>query len=133
MFVIGYGVPMSAYMLLVPGLLLLQILFTMGLILYGSALNVMLRDIGHLIPVLLLLWQFATPIIYPLESVPERFRSLYLLNPMAILIDSYKRVLLQGLEPQWKYLLVAFASSTVLLISGYWFFKRAERGFADII
>jgi ABC-type polysaccharide/polyol phosphate export permease len=76
---------------------------------------------------------FASPVAYPLESVPERLRTLYLLNPMAGLIDSYRRVLLHGTLPDFGYLGVAASVSLVLVCLAYLLFKRAERTFADVI
>lgn len=128
-----YAVPLNVYMLLIPLLIAIQLLFTVGIVLAGSAANVLLRDIGHLVPLVLVVWQFATPIVYPLELVPERWQPLYLLNPMAILVASYKRILLLGEAPQWRFVAIAFGISLVTLAGGYWVFKRAERTFADVV
>lgn len=128
-----FGVAITGWLLLIPILLLVQVVFTIGLLFYASALNVMLRDVGHLVPPLLLIGQFAAPIIYPVELVPEAIRPLYLLNPMAALIDSYRRLLLHGTSPAWGYVLIAAIISVALLASGYAFFKRADRDFADVI
>jgi lipopolysaccharide transport system permease protein len=133
LFTLGYGYRFPVTALWVIVLVVLQLLFTLGLALFGSALNVLFRDIGHLVGPVLVVWQFATPIVYPVEAVPENLRSLYFLNPMAALIDSYKRVLLLELQPRWGPLLVTLALSIVLLAAGYWFFSRAERVFADVV
>jgi lipopolysaccharide transport system permease protein len=128
-----YGVPLHATVVWVPVLLLLQITFTLAVILVTSAVQVRFRDIGHAMPLLVQLWMFASPVAYPLESVPERLRTLYLLNPMAGLIDSYRRVLLHGTLPDFGYLGVAASVSLVLVCLAYLLFKRAERTFADVI
>jgi lipopolysaccharide transport system permease protein len=128
-----YGVPLHATVVWVPVLLLLQITFTLAVILVTSAVQVRFRDIGHAMPLLVQLWMFASPVAYPLESVPERLRTIYLLNPMAGLIDSYRRVLLHGTLPDFGYLAVAASVSLVLVCLAYLLFKRAERTFADVI
>jgi ABC-type polysaccharide/polyol phosphate export permease len=128
-----YGVPLHATVVWVPVLLLLQITFTLAVILVTSAVQVRFRDIGHAMPLLVQLWMFASPVAYPLESVPERLRTIYLLNPMAGLIDSYRRVLLHGTLPDFGYLGVAASVSLVLVCLAYLLFKRAERTFADVI
>lgn len=114
-------------------LILLQILLTTAIVLLGSALLVFFRDVRFVVPLLTQIWMYATPIIYPASLVPERWRSLYFLNPMAGIIDSYRRVLLTGQPPQGPALLSATLITSVLLILGYWFFKRSEPVFADLI
>ena len=77
---------------------------------------------------------FATPILYPLSVVPESGRGLYLTaNPMAVVIDAYRRVLLQAQPPDLPHLATAGMISLVLLLLGYRYFKRLEREFADIV
>lgn len=128
-----YAVPLNVYMLLVPILICIQVLFTMGLVLACSGANVLLRDVGHLVPLVLVLWQFATPIIYPLAMVPAKWQALYLLNPMALLVASHKQILLEGTAPAWGFVATAFAMSLLSLWAGYWLFKRTERVFVDVI
>lgn len=128
-----YSVPLNVYILLIPVLVSIQVLLTLGLVLAGSAANVLLRDIGHLVPLVLVLWQFATPVIYPLSLVPAKWQPLYLLNPMALLVTLYKQILLEGTAPEWRLMVVALAISLLCLLAGYWLFKRAERVFVDVI
>jgi lipopolysaccharide transport system permease protein len=78
-------------------------------------------------------WLYASPIIYPLTAVPEPVRPFYMLNPMAGLIDSYRRVTVLGQPPQPAYLAISAAVSIAALVAGYWTFKRAEASFADLI
>jgi ABC-type polysaccharide/polyol phosphate export permease len=130
---IYYGVPLHATVAWVPALLALQIVFTLSVILVTSAVQVRFRDVGHAMPLLVQLWMFISPVAYPLESVPERLRFLYLLNPMAGLIDGYRRVLLHGRQPDFGHLAISAAVSLVLICLAYLLFKRAERTFADVI
>jgi len=78
------------------------------------------------------LWMYATPIIYPITLIPKRFRSLYMLNPMVGLIDSYRRVILYG-EPPSPYLLISALTGVIAFFVGYWFFKSVDWKFADVI
>ena len=128
-----YRMPVGLSWVWVPALLLIQILLTLGVVLFASALNVFYRDIRFVVPLGMQLWMYLTPIIYPLSLVPERFRGLYLLNPMAGLIDSYRRIVLYAQWPDATYLLKAAAVSLILFLFAYVYFKRAEAVFADII
>jgi ABC-type polysaccharide/polyol phosphate export permease len=76
---------------------------------------------------------YLSPVIYPPSQVPESARPYYFLNPMAAIIDSYRRVLLLNQPPDWTYLGLAATIAFALLIFGYAYFKRAERRFADVI
>lgn len=131
--IVFYRVPVGLSWMWVPALLLIQILLTLGIVLLASALNVFYRDIRFVVPLGMQLWMYLTPIIYPLSQVPERFRSLYMLNPMAGLIDSYRRIVLQARWPDPTYLLTASIASVVLFVLAYVYFKRAEAVFADLI
>ncbi len=128
-----YKIRLTWVVLWIPLLLLVQILLTLGIVLFFSAVNVFYRDVRFVIPLITQLWLYATPIIYPVSLVPERFRDLYMLNPMAGLIDSYRRVILLGHLPDAGHLGPAVAISLVVCFIGYYYFKRIEWQFADII
>lgn len=128
-----YGVPLTGAILWLPLLVALQIVLTLGIVLVGAALNVFYRDIRFIVPLGIQLWLYASPVIYPITLVPERYRALYMLNPMAGLIHSYRRIFLNGEPPSWEYLGISALSALVLVLGGYWLFKRLELSFADII
>lgn len=130
---IAYQVPIQWTLIWVPLLILVQIILILGLSLLGSAINVFFRDIRFIVPLGIQLWLYATPIIYPVSLVPEKFQTLYMLNPMAGLVTSYRRVVLYGLPPVTRDLSLAVILAGLLFLGGYWFFKRVERQFADII
>lgn len=128
-----YEVPLTAQVLWVPLLLLIQTILTLGISFFTSAVTVLFRDVRFLIPLALQILLFITPIIYPVSMVQESIRPYYLvLNPMAVLIDSYRQVLLFG-QPPGAYLPIAAAISLVVFVTGYLTFKRLEVSFADII
>ena len=128
-----YGIPATGYLLYVPLLLLIQVALAVGIVLVLSALNVSYRDVRHALPLLLQVWMFVTPIIYPVSAVPERLRFWYLCNPMAGLIGSYRRVVTQGVGPDPAALTLAAVGTALLLVAAYGYFKRVEGEFADII
>lgn len=115
-----------------PIILAIQLTLSLGLGLIGAALNVFYRDIKHLIGLGMQLWFYATPIIYPPTMVPEGWRTLYYLNPMAGVIESYRAVLVGGQMPSTTLLLSAVLALAILII-GYIFFRRVEHQFADVV
>jgi ABC-2 type transport system permease protein/lipopolysaccharide transport system permease protein len=117
----------------VPLLLLVQVAFTLGVTLIVSAVVVYLRDLRHALPVLLQVALFATPVAYGIDFIPGSIRTLYVvLNPLAAVIDGYRRTVLLGLGPDWNLLAPAMVSAFVMLVLGYLLFKRMEAGFADV-
>lgn len=128
-----YQMPVNASLLFLPVLVVLQIMLALGAGLILAALNVSYRDVRFVVPVALQLWLYLTPVIYPISMVPERFLSLYMLNPMAGIINAYREILLYGRLPELVTLLPAIIISVVLLIGAYAYFKWAEAEFADVI
>jgi lipopolysaccharide transport system permease protein len=128
-----YNVSFTVNILYVIPVLLIQTVFTMGICFIFSALNAYYRDVKYALPLVIQLWLYATPIIYPLSTVPERFRTYYMLNPMAGIIESYRNVLVKGIAPDTFYIGVAAAGAVLLFILGYWYFKRIEMTIADVV
>ncbi len=117
----------------VPALLGVQLAFTIGVTLIVSALVVYVRDIRQLLPMALQLGLFATPVGYGLEVIPRSWWPWYsALNPLAPVIDGYRRTVLFGLSPRIDLVAIAAVSSVVILVGGYLAFKRMETGFADV-
>ena len=130
---IFYGVRPSAYVLWVIPLLVIQLILTMGVTMLGSAIIVFLRDMRFVLPLVTQVWMYATPVIYPIDLVPENFRPYYFLNPMAGIIDAYRRILLMGEAPRMTALLFSALIAFLFLVLGYVFFKSVEPLFADLI
>jgi ABC-type polysaccharide/polyol phosphate export permease len=128
-----YQVAVSWAMLWVIPLIALQMLFVLAVILITSAVQVYYRDIGHALPLLLQLWMYASPVAYPLSSVPDWLKPIYLVNPMAGIIDGYRSALLHGTSPNLAYLGAAAVALPAVVAGAYLIFKRAERTFADVI
>lgn len=108
-------------------------LLTTGISLFLSTLNVLFRDIKFIIPLLLQVWFYLTPIIYSLNSISDKYQRFYILNPMAPLIDSFRDVTVLGAQPDTTPLLFAAFFSLLVFLGGIIFFRRKERTFADVI
>jgi lipopolysaccharide transport system permease protein len=98
-----------------------------------SALNVRYRDVGHAIPFLIQIWMFATPVLYPVSMIPEKWRALYSMNPMSGVIEGFRWALLGRQSPDFYLVLISTAAVVLLLACGMLYFKRVERLFADVI
>lgn len=128
-----YGISLTANALWALPIIAVMVIFVAGISLFLSALQVRFRDIGMAMPLLLQLWMFATPVVYPLSAVPERWRILYNLNPMVGVIENFRRVVLQGDAPDYTSLGVAALVAVVLLPLAYIYFKHLEATMADVI
>lgn len=118
--------------LFLPVILLIQLMLVTGLGLICATANVFYRDVQSLLVLGLQVWFYASPVIYPVTVVPQRFESVYFLNPMAGIIEAYRAVLIYGSFPGW-HLVEAAAISAAVLVVGYGLFKRFEFQFADIV
>ena len=128
-----YGVGLTVYALYaIPIFIMLTALAT-AFSLFLSAMQVRFRDIGVAMPLLLQLWMFATPVVYPLSAVPQRFRGLYALNPLVGVIENFRRVVLQGVQPDFHSLTISAIVAAILLPLTYLYFKRVEATMADVI
>lgn len=114
-------------------LLFIQTVFTLGVCFFASALNVYYRDVRYALPLLIQLWLFASPVIYPLSLVPEKLRTWYLLNPLAGIIENYRRVIIKGLGPEPFSFTLSMVLSVSAFFLGYYYFKHIEDTFADVV
>ncbi|WP_341328153.1 ABC transporter permease [Methylotuvimicrobium sp. KM2] len=130
----------------VPAIILYTMIVALTISFFGAALNVYYRDVSQALPVALSLLMYGSPVIYPLSLVhkklieeqaagvwSEKLYTLYTLNPLAGIIDSFQRVMLKGLPPDFDALYPGAILTLVILPFSYWFFKRAENWFADVI
>jgi lipopolysaccharide transport system permease protein len=128
-----YKIAVSAAILWVLPLLVLQILLGLGITSLTAAAHVNFRDIGHALPLMLQLWMFASPVGYPISVIPGWLRPFYMLNPMAAIIDGYRRAVLLGEAPDLPALAVSVVMTLTIVAVAFPVFKRAERTFADVI
>ena len=124
-----YDVSLTAQALYAIPTIAVLTLFTIAVSLVLCAIQVRYRDIGVAMPLVLQLWMFATPVVYPLSVVPESWRSLYVLNPMVGIIESFRRVILQGEPPDFHALAISAIVSMILLPAGVHLFqtRRSDR------
>lgn len=128
-----YGIVPGINVLWVPMFLFLALVTSLGVGLWLTAMNVHYRDVKYIVPFLTQFWLFATPVAYPASNVPERWQTLYGLNPMVGVIEGFRWALLPNqTEPGPMVGASAFAAF-LLLISGAYYFRRMERTFADVI
>jgi lipopolysaccharide transport system permease protein len=128
-----FGIKLTPAMGTLPLFVLLDLLVVLGFGFWLSALNVKYRDVSHAIPLLLQLWMFASPVVYPLSVIPAKWQLLYNLNPMVGVVQGFRWALLGKEVPQLAFLTLNVAVALVVLSSGLVYFKRTEQTFADVI
>ena len=128
-----FGIAPSWRVLTLPFFLFLALVTALSVSLWLSALNVRYRDVRHTIPFLVQFWMYASPVAYSASLVPERWRLLYGLNPMAGVIEGFRWALLGKASPDLAVIMASAGMVMALLIGGLVFFKRMERTFADVI
>lgn len=129
-FVIAYN-RFTAFVLFYPLILFVQYFLTLGISFFVSSVTVYFRDLQHFIAVFLQLMFYATPIAYSASRVPENFRWIATLNPIAHIIEAYRAIFYNGTMPDLLSLLVIFVIGIVLCIVGYIFFYHMQKGFAE--
>jgi len=129
--VVAYGVVPSIALVAVPGFIVLAIATAFAVGFWLSALDVEFRDVRYTLPFLTQVWMFATPVVYPSSIVPERWRTLYGLNPMASVVEGFRWALLGTRAPHFGMMAVSAGVVAVLLVGGLAYFRRVERTLVD--
>jgi len=132
-YMVIYQVPISLNILWVIPIFLIQQIFTLGISLFLSAANLLYRDIQYLLNLILILWMYSTPVIYPADLVPDKYKIIFQLNPMAVFINAYRQTILGKSEPNYLSLAIGLAVSLITLLIGFKYFKSREKIFADNI
>jgi lipopolysaccharide transport system permease protein len=128
-----YGITPTANIIWLPALVLLALVTALGVGLWFSALNVLYRDIQYVVPFLAQVWLYATPIVYPSSLVPERWRTLYAINPMVGVVEGFRWALLGTGTAPGAMILVSAVAALAVLIGGLFFFRRMEKSFSDVV
>lgn len=128
-----FKIPLSSNAWTLPFFLLLALITALGVGLWLSALNVLYRDIGYIIPFLTQLWFYITPIVYPSSEIPEQWRMLYALNPMVGVVDGFRWALLGTDTAPGPMVAVSSVIAVIMLVTGMFYFRRMERTFADMV
>ena len=136
-FIVAFKIHLTAMILWLPVIILIELMLALGVALIVSAINVFYRDVSMLVEVGITAWFFLTPIFYQLERIPNMvilgmdvWRWVYVLNPMASLITDYRYTLLYGLPPI-KHSLFAFGEAGITLAVGYWLFRTLSPRFSE--
>jgi lipopolysaccharide transport system permease protein len=136
-----FRVHLSEWVWVLPLVILIQTCFILGMAFFLSTLNVFYRDTMMVMDVVMLAWFFLTPVFYPISVLPASYtvlgvtlnvrRLMYILNPMASLISTYRDLLYWGFHPGWDFLLRTAVTSLAILFAGYWFFRRYSGRFGE--
>jgi lipopolysaccharide transport system permease protein len=128
-----FGIVPTARVVWLPLLLLLALVTSLGVGLWFSAMNVQFRDVRYAVPFMINAWMFLTPIAYPSSLIPEPWRALYGLNPMAGVVEGFRWALLDTDTAPGPLVFVSALVAVALLISGAFYFRRMEKTFADVV
>ena len=129
--VFRHSVPWTA--VLFPILVVPLVLFTMGFAWMLASLGVYLRDVGQAIGIITTILMFLSPIFYPLKSLPAKYQSLLLLNPLTYVIESARGLLIFGTVPDWGHWAILLAVSMLVAWAGFAWFQKTRGGFADVL
>lgn len=128
-----YKTPVTLNFLFVLVLIPAILLLTTGISFFLSAINVLFRDVRFVVPLVLQVWLYLTPVIYSFEQVPAKYRVFIALNPLVGLIQGFRDVTVLGKMPDFNLTIFSLLTSLIVFIFGYWFFKSKEKIFADVI
>jgi lipopolysaccharide transport system permease protein len=127
-----YGVALTLQILLLPLFVLMMALLALGVGLFAAAVNVKYRDLRHALPFIIQLWMFASPVIYPTSLVPQKWKWLVIINPVAGIIEGF-RAAITGQAFDWMHISVSLAITLAVLVSAIYVFRRFEDTFADVV
>lgn len=130
-FVIGGGISLTINVLWYFVILAIQFLLSVGVAFIVSSISVYVRDLIHILGIVIQLLFYATPIVYSLDQIPGKFAWVGKLNPMAYIIDSYRNIFYEGKMPNMEYLAISFAFALAFCFIGYFIFKKLEKRFAE--
>ncbi len=135
-FIMIYGaVHMTLHwtMIFLPVVIFPLALIGLGLSYFIASIGVFFRDLGHLMGHVVTILLFTSPVFFSIERIPEKFRIIMMLNPVAYILESARLVMVYGRLPEWEILAAYSVGGLVLLLAGYWWFQKTRKGFADVI
>lgn len=130
-FTLAYGMGLTPYILLYPIVLIIQFVLLLGISLIVSSVTVYFRDLQHFLGVILQLLFYATPIVYSIETIPEKFRWILQINPMTYIIEGFRDIFYNQTMPDMKMLGIIFLIGIAFCIVGYLIFNKLQRKFAE--
>ena len=132
-FMVYYHVGLGPWALMTPVFFALLILFTVGLTLATSSMNVFYRDVNPVVQIALQLWLYLTPVPYPLSATSPRLRLLYMLNPLTAIVEGFRSSLIFNRAPDWPLTAVSAGIIVALFAASFVMFKKMDKYFADVI
>lgn len=126
------GIDFTALLFLIP-VILIEFILAFGISLMVSGITVYVRDVQHILGIVMMAWNFLTPVVYPIETVPDRLRGLFMLNPMTPIILAYRDILFYKRIPQMSTMAGAFAAGCIFVIAGWVVFDALEKHFAEAL
>jgi len=128
-----YRVHVGAMVFFVPIIVLLMVLLTAGMSMIAAAMSVRYRDVRYALPFLIQIWMFATPIVYPDTVIPARYRPLLAINPCWGIVDGLRACALKGVPFDYNLVGISLGTALLIFVAGAYYFRQAERSFADVI
>lgn len=128
-----YGIGLGPWFLLAPLFFVLLVLFTTGVTMVTSAVNVFYRDVNPVVQIGLQLWLYVTPVAYSLSAVPAKYRVLFVLNPLSAIVEGFRSVVVFGQPPDWRLVGISSVMILSLFAASLVMFKRMDKYFADVI
>lgn len=117
----------------VPLILVPLSLITLGISWFLASLGVFIRDIGYAIGVVIQILFYVTPVFYPINAVPKAFQGIMRLNPLSVIVEDFRRAIMWGMQPDWPWFTVVTILSIIIAFSGYTWFIKCKKVFADVI
>ena len=128
-----YGIPPTLGILALPFFLALTLVTAISVNLWLAPINVKYRDVAHTLPFLSQIWMYASPVVYPLSMIPEKWQFLYSINPMVGVIEGFRWALLGKQSPNFMAMVMSIIVVMALFLGGILYFKKMEQTFADVI
>ncbi|NFI51510.1 ABC transporter permease [Clostridium botulinum] len=125
------GIGLSKYVIFLPVIMAIGYLFTLGLSFLLSALTVYFRDLEHILGIIIMGWFYATPIVYTVDMIPEKYLSIFNLNPMVQIMQVYREILYYKQMPNFNGLGSVIIYSLIMITIGYTIFQKLQKGFAE--
>ncbi len=128
-----YQIPLSPLLIWILPLTILEIILTFAVSLFLSSTNVYFRDISALIPLILTIWLYITPVMYTVDAFPDKYRPYTFLNPLTGIIIGIRNVMFSNKNPETLPLLFSIFLTLLIFVTSFYMFKKLEKGFADVI
>lgn len=125
------GIGLSKYIIMLPIIMIIEYLFTLGFSFIVSALNVYFRDLEHILGIVIMGWFYVTPIVYTADMIPQKYMSVFNLNPMVHIMKVYRDILYYKQMPTFNGLGIVILISFAMIVIGYLLFQKLQKGFAE--